>query len=54
VITTPSSALLVDPSLISGLRISIGVPDRIEDLEWALRQLAGSLEPTNEADMSII
>ncbi|MCK1568599.1 PLP-dependent aminotransferase family protein (plasmid) [Bradyrhizobium sp. 183] len=54
VITTPSSALLVDPSLISGLRVSIGVPDRIEDLEWALRQLAGSLEPTNEADMSII
>ncbi|WP_063628379.1 PLP-dependent aminotransferase family protein [Bradyrhizobium sp. WSM1417] len=54
VITTPTSALLVDPTLISGLRISIGVPERLEDLEWALRQLASALEIGHAADMSII
>ncbi|MGY8684039.1 PLP-dependent aminotransferase family protein [Bradyrhizobium sp. UFLA05-153] len=54
VITTPPSALLVEPSLISGLRISIGVPENIEDLEWALRQVAAALEVGNEASMSII
>lgn len=53
VITTPSFALLVDPSLISGLRIAIGVPENIADLEWALRQLAASLESEGEA-LSII
>ncbi|MCA6111561.1 hypothetical protein [Bradyrhizobium cenepequi] len=54
VITTPPSALLVEPSLISAPRISIGVPEHVEDLEWALRQMAASLEVGKEADMAII
>ncbi|MGY4431155.1 hypothetical protein ACVWWO_003632 [Bradyrhizobium sp. F1.13.1] len=36
------------------MRISIGVPERLEDLEWALRQLADALEIGHAADMSII
>lgn len=54
VITTPPFALLVDPSLISGLRIAIGVPENLADLEWALRQLAAALQNQGEPDLSII
>lgn len=54
VITTPSFALLVEPELISGLRIAIGVPENLSDLEWALRQVATSLEAPTGAGMSII
>jgi DNA-binding transcriptional MocR family regulator len=54
VITTPPFALLVDPSLISGLRIAIGVPESMADLEWALRQLAEALQEGNGSELSII
>jgi DNA-binding transcriptional MocR family regulator len=43
VITTPMSAMVVDERVISGMRLSIGAPDRIEDLEWALRVIAQAI-----------
>jgi len=54
VITTPMSAPIVDPSLISGLRVSIGAPERIEDLETALKVLAAGLTDNSEHHASVI
>jgi DNA-binding transcriptional MocR family regulator len=54
VITTPMSAPIVDQSLISGLRISIGAPDKIENLEWALKILATGIADSDEHHSSII
>lgn len=53
VITTPMSAPIVDPALITGLRVSIGAPEKIENLEWALKILAAGME-SSEQHPSII
>ncbi len=54
VITTPMSAPIVDQKLISGLRLSIGAPDKIEDLESALKVLAAGLSDSSEHHSSIM
>jgi DNA-binding transcriptional MocR family regulator len=54
VITTPMSAPIVDANLISGLRVSIGAPERIEDLEAALKVLAAGLAGNSEHHTSVI
>jgi DNA-binding transcriptional MocR family regulator len=54
VITTPMSAPIVDPNLICGLRVSIGAPDRTEDLEVALKVLAAGLGDDSEHHASVI
>jgi DNA-binding transcriptional MocR family regulator len=54
VITTPMLAPIVDQNLISGLRVSIGAPDKIEDLESALKILAAGLTDSIEHHSSII
>ncbi len=54
VITTPLSAPVVDQNLISGMRVSIGAPDRIEDLEAALKVLAAGLNDNSEHHSSYI
>jgi hypothetical protein len=47
-------APIVDQSLISGLRVSIGAPEKIENLEWALKILAAGMEDSAEHHPSII
>ncbi|MCW5691635.1 MAG: PLP-dependent aminotransferase family protein [Pseudolabrys sp.] len=54
VLTTPLSAPVVDQTLICGMRVSIGAPERIEDLESALRVLAAGLSDDTEHHTSYI
>ena len=54
VITTPMSAPIVDQNLICGLRVSIGAPEKIENLEWALKVLVAGMQDTVEHHSSII
>jgi DNA-binding transcriptional MocR family regulator len=54
VLTTPLSAPVVDQTLICGMRVSIGAPDRIEDLESALKVLAAGINEDTEHHTSYI
>lgn len=54
VLTTPLSAPVVDQSLICGMRVSIGAPDRVEDLESALKVLAAGINDDTEHHTSYI
>jgi hypothetical protein len=51
---TPPGAPIVDPRLISGMRVSIGAPPTIDRLELALLRLRAAFDNENDADLSII
>jgi DNA-binding transcriptional MocR family regulator len=54
VVTTPLSAPIVDPSLISGLRLSIAAPESREQLARALNVVVEAFQPFREDSPSII
>jgi DNA-binding transcriptional MocR family regulator len=54
VVTTPLSAPIVDPTLISGLRLSIAAPESRDELARALKVVVEAFQPYREDSPSII